>query len=232
MVVNPYSLIQASPEPMYLEEINLSTIDADPEMDQPLEAADKVAALEQAIWMRRCRSQITLFSNKRLSVATQRFMQDAHDYTIDIGILDPHPKRVFKVDWSCLLIFFALCGIATILAISGRGPNAVMLSISLLAFAGASLLLAVYRSRDRIVFYSQHARTPLVVLFNRSPDRVTLDSFIDILVGHIKDARDHSKRANEVLNEELKEHRRLMEEGAISGRRYDIVKQRILSQHS
>ena len=232
MVVNPFSFIQASPEPMYLEEINLSTTDADPEEDQPLEAADKVAALEQASWMRRCRSQFTLFNNNRLSVATQPFMQDARDYTVDIGILDSQFKRIFKIDWSYLLIFFALCGIATILAISGHGPNAMMLSISLLPFAGASLFLAVYRSHDRIVFYSRHGRTPLVVLFNRSPDRATLDSFIDVLVENIEDAKDHNKGANEVLNEELKEHRRLMEEGAISSKRYDIVKQRILSQHS
>ena len=232
MVINPFSFIQASPEPMYLEEINLSTTDADPEEDQPLEAADKVAALEQASWMRRCRSQFTLFNNNRLSVATQPFMQDARDYTVDIGILDSQFKRIFKINWSYLLIFFALCGIATILAISGHGPNAMMLSISLLPFAGASLFLAVYRSHDRIVFYSQHGRTPLVVLFNRSPDRATLDSFIDVLVENIEDAKDHNKGANKVLNEELKEHRRLMEEGAISSKRYDIVKQRILSQHS
>jgi len=224
-----FELIQNA---MYLEEICLSTAEDEPEVDQPLEALDKVAVLEQANWMRRCRLEFTLFNNYHLSVKTLGFMQDARDYTVDIRVLDPHPKRILKVAWSYFLIFFALCGAAWFLASSGFALNTTLLSISLIVFAGVSLIPAVYRSHDRMVFYSQHGRTPLVVLFNRSPDRVTLDSFIDTLVQHIKHAKDHNKGANETLREELKEHRRLMEEGIISGKRYDIVKRRILSQHS
>lgn len=217
---------------MYLEEICLSATDAEPEVDQPLDEPDKVAVLEQANWMRCCRSELILFNNHRLSVETQSFMQDARDYTVDIGILDPHPKRIFKVGWGYLLIFFTLCGAAWLSAFSGLALNTTLLSISLVALAGASLILAIYRSHDRIVFYSQHGRTPLVVLFNRSPNRVTLDSFTEALVEHIKDAKDHNLGINEILIEELKEHRRLMEEGIISSNRYDIIKQRILGQHS
>jgi len=217
---------------MYLEEICLSTTEDDPEVDQSYEASDKAAVLKQASWMRRCRSEFTLFNNHRLSVETQGFMRDARDYTVDIGILDPYPKRTFKVGWSYLLVFFALCGAACFFALSDLTLNTTLLSISLVAFAGVSLILAIYRSHDRIVFYSQHGRTPLVVLFNRSPDRVTLDSFTGTLVEHIKDAKNHNQGANEKLNEELKEHRRLMEEGIISSKRYDIAKRRILSQHS
>lgn len=217
---------------MYLEEICLSTSDqVDPEMDQSLAAVEKAAVLEQANWMRCSRSEFTLFNNHRLSVETQQFMQDARDYTVDIGILDPHPKRLFKVSWSYLLIFFLLCGAASFFAFGGLTSNATYFSIGLAVFAGVSLVLAMYRSHDRIVFYSQHGRTPLVVLFNRQPDRVALDSFTDALVEYIKDAKDQNQSTNETLNEELKEHRRLMEEGIITSKRYDIVKQRILSQH-
>ena len=216
---------------MNLEEICLSTADVDLEFDQPLEEADIAAVLAQANWMRRCRSEFTLFNNHRLLIETQKFMQDARDYTVDIGILDPHPKRIFKVDWSYLLIFFTLCGAAWLSAFSGHALNTTLLSISLVALAGASLILAIYRSHDRIVFYSQHGRTPLIVLFNRSPDRKTLDSFTEALVEHIKDAKDHHLGINEILIGELKEHRRLMEEEIISSKRYNIVKQRILSQH-
>ena len=95
-----------------------------------------------------------------------------------------------------------------------------------------SLVLALYCSHDRLVFYSQHGRVPLVVLFNRLPDRATLNAFTDALVKEIKDAGVLYPHTGETLSEELKEHRRLREAGVISSQRYDIVKRRILGQHN
>ena len=148
---------------MYVEEICLSATENDFSADQPAEEQKQSAALKQANWMRCCRSEFTLFNNHRLAVKTQGFMQNERNYTIDIGILDPQPKRVVKIGWSYLLIFIALCGAAWFFT-----------SISLAACAGLSLIVAIYRSHDRLVFYSQYGRAPLVVLFNRSPDRMTL----------------------------------------------------------
>jgi hypothetical protein len=217
---------------MYVEEICLSAAVDDPETDQPSEDQKTAAALEQASWMRRFQSKFILFDNHRLSVKTQGFMQSARDYTFDIGILDPQPRRSLKLCWSNFLIFIALCGAAWSIVLTGFMSNTVPLSLILGACAGLSLILAVYRSHDRLVFYSHYGRVPLVVLFNRSPNRVALDSFTDTLVQHVEDAKVRYPSANELLSEELKVHRRLMEEGVISNKRYDIVKQRILSQHS
>jgi hypothetical protein len=217
---------------MYVEEICLSADVDDLEAGQPPEDYEKAAVLEQASWMRRCRSEFTLFSNQHLSVKTRGLMHQARDYTIDIGILDPHPKRSLKIGWCNLLIGVALCGGAWLFAFTGLKLNTPLLSILLGTCAGLSLLVAIYRSHDRLVLYSQYGRVPLVVLFNRSPDRATFDSFTGALVKHIEDAKARYPGVKEMLSEELKEHRRLMEEGVISSKRYDIVKQRILSQHS
>jgi hypothetical protein len=51
------------------------------------------------------------------------------------------------------------------------------------------------------------------------------------LMQRIEEAKAHYASADKLLSKELKAHRCLMEEGVISGKRYDIVKQRILSQH-
>jgi hypothetical protein len=217
---------------MYVEEICLSAAVDDPEVDHSPDDQKTVAALEQTNWMRRCWSEFILFNNHRLSVKTQGFMQNARDYTVDISILDPQPGRSLKICWGNFLIFAVLCGAAWCFAFSSLTLNTMLLPLTLGACAGLSLVLAVYRSHDRLVFYSQYGRVPLVVLFNRSPDRAILDSFADTLVQHIKDAKTHIPCTNETLSEELKAHRRLMEEGAISSKRYDLVKQRILSQHS
>lgn len=94
-------------------------------------------------------------------------------------------------------------------------------------------MLAVYRSHDRLVFYSQNGRTPLVTLFNRNPDQETLSTFISIFTDQIMEASTNLNFicGNERLNAELKEHRRLMEKGIISRKGYDISKSRILDRH-
>jgi len=215
---------------MYVEEICLSAAVADLDEDQPPDE-QIIATLEQASGLRRCQSEFTLLSNHRLSVKSQGFMQKTRDYTVDIGILDPQPRRVLNICWGNLLNFVVLCGAIWAFALADLASNTVLLPLILGVFAGLSLILAVYRSHDRLVFYSQYGRVPLVVLFNRSSDRAELGSFTDTLVHHIKDAKVHHPDVNETLSEELKAHRRLMEAGAISSKRYDLVKQRILSQH-
>jgi hypothetical protein len=217
---------------MYVEEICLSTADAYSDLHQPAEPAEVTAGLEQVNRMRRCQSQFTLFNNHCLAVKTRGFLQHPRDYSIDIGILDPHPKRMRKIAWHYLLIFFVLGAAAWFLAFISVTANGTLLSVILSASAALSLVLGIYRSHDRLVFYSRYGRVPLVVLFNRLPDRVAFDAFTDALAKHIKDARAHYPCQNETLSEELKAHRRLREEGVISSRRYDIVKQRILGQHS
>jgi len=217
---------------MYVEEIYLSAAVADLDADQPPDEQKTAATLEQVSWLRRCQSEFTLLNSHRLSVKTQGFLKSTRNYTIDIGILDPQPGRSLKICWGNFLIFVALSGATWTFSLTGFVLNTMLLPLTLGACAGLSLILTVYRSHDRLVFYSQYGRVPLVVLFNRSPDRATLDSFTDALVQHITDARAHCAGADETLSEELKVHRRLMEEGVISSKRYDLVKQRILSQHS
>jgi hypothetical protein len=217
---------------MYVEEICLSAADAYPEPGQPAEPAEVTATLEQVNWMRRCHSQFTLFNNHRLEVKMHGVLQNPRDYSIDIGILDPHPKRMRKIAWHYLLIFSALAAAAWFQAFVNLTTDSTLLSVVLGASAGLSLVPAVYRSHDRLVFYSRYGRVPLLVLFNRLPDRTTFDEFTDVLAKQIKDARGQYLCLNETLSEELKAHRRLREEGVISSRRYDIVKQRILAQHS
>jgi hypothetical protein len=216
---------------MYLEEICLTATAADPEPQQPGEPAQQVAGLEQVNRMRRCRSQFTLYNNHRLAVRTQGLLRNPRDYDVDLGILDPHPRRQIRIAWHYVLGFAVLSASAAFLAFFSASTNS-MLSIAASASAVLSLVLALYCSHDRLVFYSQHGRVPLVVLFNRLPDRATLNAFTDALVKEIKDAGVLYPHTGETLSEELKEHRRLREAGVISSQRYDIVKRRILGQHN
>jgi hypothetical protein len=217
---------------MYVEEICLAAIAEGSEADRPPERPETLAVLEQANRMRRCRSEFALLSNHQLSVRTQGVMQNSRDYTIDIGILDPQPKRLLKVCWSHLLPGAGLGGAAGFLSFTDLALQATQLPLILGVCAALILILGIYRSHDRLVFYSQYGRVPLVILFNRLPDQDTLNTFIAALARSIKDARAQAGDTNQTLSQELKAHRRLMEEGMISSRRYDIAKRRILGQHT
>ena len=216
---------------MYVEEICLSATGDDAEIDEVSGGQEEtVAELEQFNRIRHSRARFTLFTNHRLRVEIRGLMQPVRKYTIDTSILDPQPKRSVKISWGYLLIF-ALCSIY-LTAVSGNLiPYATLLTFITGAGASLSIVMVVYRSHDRLVFYSQHGRVPLVVLFNRLPDRETQNLFTGTLVEHIKDAGIPNTGTDETLSMELKAHRCLMEEGVISAKRYDIVKKRILGQH-
>jgi hypothetical protein len=217
---------------MYLEEICLSTTADAPEADAPAEQHVKTAELRQASRMRRCEVQLTLFSNNRLRVAARGLMQTEQDYTLDIGILDPQPKRRLKLCWSHVLLSAALAGAAWFVSLVHPVPHSTTLSVSLVLCSVTALLVALYRSHDRLVFFSHHGRAPLVVLFRGLPERAAFDAFTTALAKQIRSARSGCPDVSDTLSQELKAHRHLMQQGAISQRRYDIVKQRILSQHS
>jgi hypothetical protein len=217
---------------MYVEEICLSAAIDDLDPDQRPDDPKEAAALEQFNWMRRCRSEFTLFNNHNLWIKTQGLMEDERDYMIDVGLLDPNAKRSLKIAWGFLLIFGVLCSAAWLLAVESLSYNTTLLSIILITGAGLSLILSVYSSHDRLVFYSRYGRVPLVVLLNRSSDSAALHAFTDALMQHIKDTESPDLLLSDVLSEELKAHRRLMEEGIITSKRYNISKQRILRQHS
>jgi hypothetical protein len=114
-----------------------------------------------------------------------------------------------------------------------RIPNSSTWSAVLAVCTGLVLVLAVFHSHGRLVFYSRNGRIPLLVLFNQNPDKDTFDAFVGILIDHIRKARQNLSlvHQNELLSTELKEHRRLMEAGVILGKRYDAAKARILRQH-
>lgn len=217
---------------MYVEEISLSAPVDELEVNQAPEEQTKVAGLVQANRLRHCRSEFVLLSNHRLLVNTQGIMQRPRSYTLDIGMLDPLPKHSVNIAWRYLLLFAALCIAAWFIDYVGVTREATLGAVVLVICAVPSLLLAIFRSHDRLIFYSMTGRVPLLVLFRSLPDRLTLEAFRDVLIEHITDARSRHMGITEALNAELKAHRHLMEEGVISRKRYDIVKQCILGRHS
>ncbi len=218
---------------MHVEEIFVSDIPSDFAEEETCETRVRTADLVQSKRFPSCRFSFELFNQRWLSVTREQAFQNAHDYELDTRILDSTPRRSLKISWLYLWAFSVLAATAGLIRFTDVVAPSVMLPVILGASGSAALLLllAAYRSHDRLIFYSQHGRVPLVILLNRNPDRSTFKTFVDALTRSIQNAQDDRVGGNDVLRHELKEHRRLMEQGIISEKRYARVKQRILDLH-
>jgi len=216
---------------MQVEEIVLSSGSPHAPAEQPSVDLVSTAALRQSSRLRFSRVMFELFNRRHLSVNLESTFGNDREYDLDIAILDPAPRRSLKIGWRYIALFLVLAAGSVYTALNEHTQNTYVWPAFLAFSASLSLLCAVYQSRDRLVFYSRNGRIPLVILFNRNPDRKTFREFTNQLVHHIQQANDTLLHRSDVLSAELKEHRRLMEEGVISGKRYELAKLRILGQH-
>lgn len=185
------------------------------------------AQLRQRSRLRRETAQFVRFNQHYLAIETNGPGSRHSRYELDLAFLDRQPRRLRRVSWGLLSAAGVLAAAAVLLAIYRADGHSLILMLG----AGAALLLAALRSRDQLIFYSRHGRVPLVVLFYRRPDAGNFHTFVDDLVYHIELAGNRFPDRNQRLSAELREHRRLMAEGILSAKRYEIVKQRILDSY-
>jgi len=216
---------------MLVEEIVLSSDSPHTPADQPAVDLISTAALVQSSRLRFSRAVFELFNRRHLSVNLEHTFRSNRKYNLDIGILDPLPRRSVKISWPYVSLFVVLAASAVYTALNEYTRDTYLWPAFLALSAGLSLLLAVYDSHDRLVFYSRNGRIPLVILFNRNPDRRTFKAFTNQLAHYIHQVSNTPLHRDAVLNVELMEHRRLMEEGVISAKRYELAKLRILRRH-
>lgn len=218
---------------MQIEEIVISELPSEPTEEQSNKVQELNATLKQNSQLRLCEYSFELFNHHFLSIKMDKAFYRTSEYQLHIGILDPEPIRSLRISWGFLVAFSVLAGTAGMTGFTNLLPNYSILTPILLVCAGLFLLVAVYRSHYRLLFYSQNGRIPLVTLFNRKPDQDTFSTFISILTDQIREASTNLDfiYGNEMLNVELREHRRLMETGIISRDEYNISKSRILRRH-
>jgi hypothetical protein len=221
------------PSAVDYEHISLST--EDPEECLPNFMPSAVALrLEQLA--RRQRRQFAIFDRCYLDVRIDTPPDAARRYWLNLAYVDPSPGRVVSRGWwrasgaaagLCLglLVIAWLSGAAA--AHAWAPPLAATVAALLL-----SLGLALQRSGDRLVYVSRHGRVPVVELLRRAPNRGQVEKFRAALEDAIRQAAA-GRRVERArwLRDELREHRRLLEHGALQGPDFEQAKARILRAH-
>lgn len=180
-----------------------------------------------------------IFNDRYLSVWTRKFGSGTREYSISLRYLDPKPRRRFRISWGWLGLATASLGVAAMLGvtINHAPPPAVShpaLPFALGAAAAGMIALAVtvYRSGLRLVWVSRHGRIRLVELMTDQPSRADVQAFANDLKDRI--VRAHNAQQVDPaqwLSKELREHRRLKDEGILTEAIYAKAKGRILHCH-
>lgn len=160
-------------------------------------------------------------------------------YVLDLAYLDPEPRRYVRRDWKWLKLGSGFAAVTAVLIGVGfgfAGIGSVMwywpATIVLGTVAAILILLFFIRSDDRLIFHARHGRTPLVQILTRSPSKSAVKRFVDSLRLGIKHGAKQLGNDNErLLKGELREHRRLRDEGVIPEPIYQKVKRRILLRY-
>jgi hypothetical protein len=216
---------------MVVEEIVISTRSAAPADTWDGTEKERIAVLEQRSSSGRKKYRFELLNNQILSVSIEQVRRKTRTFEIYPCMLDPEPHRLLSVSWRHLAVFLGFSLAAGLAGSSGYTPYPFILTAGLAVFAG--LALAASNPHFQHVYRSRNGRIPLVSFLSRKPDHRTFNNFIDTLEKHIgnTDCLNEIADADEALNTELREHRRLMESGIISVKSYEKAKSRILGKH-
>lgn len=196
--------------------------------------------LAQAATTKGYTAQLAIFNDIYLSVHTKRLRAKPHRYWLHLAFLDPTSRRERRLAWRWLLAALGLGGTGAALLGAGHGastpqsgPIPLPAALGCIAAAVVCTAVTMYRSYDKLVFRSRHGAMPLIEMLNNHPDRRTFAAFLEELKRRIEAARrEYGPSQRELLSAELREHRRLRDEGVLSAEDYEAVKARILSCHS
>lgn len=195
--------------------------------------------LSQVSYLRAQSAHYTIFDRRFLSVYRKSFGRKARQYWIDLALIDSTPHFFVKSDRHSLYTsggMLGLCAILTLASVFSRMPWYAHawspLTMLTLSAAVIAMLVFVHRSRNLVRFHSQNGDTVLLEMFNNAPNRKEFSAFARELVQHIQAAQRGDKRKlDQKLGAELREHRRLKDQGILSEAVYAGARDKILRRH-
>ncbi len=181
--------------------------------------------------------EFTIFNGIQCYQKVTRKHGGKHKFRVNLACLDPEPRRIYNLADNWLIMGAIGLVLSFLLVYLGwfRTPplqisNSLLyiLTSVALSFSIIALLLALLKTRDRLVIYSKCGRAPVLELINNNPNKQQFMEFMDSLSRHILlSRRGISSSPTELLAMELKELRRLRDEHAIKEDQYESAKKRI-----
>ena len=122
----------------------------------------QLTELSQVSLLKSYNVHFTLYDGHFLSVYFKTLFSRPKRYWLDLAYLEPVPRRVLKIDRPSLYAtgILSLASVVSILtnAFSSEPMTLLPATIALICSTLMAVLLLIYRSRDRVVFYTRYGR--------------------------------------------------------------------------
>jgi hypothetical protein len=189
--------------------------------------------------LRGCATKLALLEDHFLLVQTVRPDSTPKKYEFDLRFVNAKPVIVRHIAWFWLALAISLVGLAaTALWMLWPQTTAAWIApvpltaIAAIFAAAGSIVMFLRRTTESIEFWSVHGQVTLVSVTGAiGSTRDGKKFFIELIksIGAAKAARPQPPQ--QFLRDEMREHHRLRELGALTEAQYEASKSRILAAH-
>lgn len=197
------------------------------------------AVLECNSRLRRHRLELAIIDYYYLAVRTRR-SGSMRDYVLDLRFADRSMRTMRHIPWKWMLVTLALASASAFgfrQAISATAPgwwqHRLLLCAITLGLTASSGLVCAWRMTETVALRSAHGGATLLEFTGGLGTLRSSRKFRRKLTAHIQLAVVDRKAAKaKHLRDEMREHFRLKEAGALSQEQYEASKVQILAQHT
>lgn len=178
-----------------------------------------------------------IFNDTQLYYVQKSFRHKENTlHRVNLCYVDIQPERECRVAWSWLSTAFATIVWSMLLLYVGlftqyKADYIVIVGVLLGTFSMISMLIFYYRTHDKLIFRSYVGKIPLFEVSNHKPGNKEFDTFMETLRRHIKLAQD-KLAMHQRLAGELKDLRRIRDEGRISNEHYESARNTIFKHEA
>ena len=171
-----------------------------------------------------------------LSVRTER--PRGPRYVVDLRHVDFSVRLARRIPWSWIaagapFLLLAILGVRSIAASTEPWwrHDWLFATVASFAVAAAATCAAVHRTAETLTLYSVHGRAKILCHAGGPGTLRTFRMFLPRLEAHLRIAGARRRAGAEHLRDEMREHFRLKEAGALPETEYEAAKRRILAKH-
>ena len=211
------------------DDITEITLSSDFDDDAHLKPEHINVAFVQEQKFKGVRRTFKIFNDTQLHYTLKSFRhKDNKKHRVNLSYVSNQPERECTVAWRWLSTSFATLVWSMLLLYVGlftqfKADYIVIVGVLLGTFSMISMLTFYYRTQDKLIYRSFVGNIPLFEVSNHKPGNREFDLFMEKLRQHIKLAQDKLSMHQRLVGE-LKDLRRIRDEGKISNEQYESAR--------